>query len=110
MINICAQAIYDMSNTPADVKQYFIKTNRTLTTSLITILLVVSAVFWYTKTVTLENSSFWIGAAFMLLAVVFYQLPRVSFLITRRHFQKEDRSDIEILDSGWKPFRQWLES
>tara|TARA_R110002096_G_scaffold109088_16_gene238835 strand:+ start:634 stop:933 length:300 start_codon:yes stop_codon:yes gene_type:complete len=99
-----------MSNTPADVKQYFIRINRTLTTSLVAILIAVSAVFWYTKTATLENSSFWIGAAFMLLAVVFYQLPYVSYLITRRHFGQADRVGLEILDTGWKPFKQWLES
>lgn len=110
MINVCAQAIYNMTNNSVDVKQYFLKTNRILTTSLVAILLLVSAVFWYTKSVTLENSSFWIGAAFMLLAVLFYQLPYVSFLLTRHHFDYADRSGIEILDSGWKAFRQWLES
>jgi drug/metabolite transporter (DMT)-like permease len=99
-----------MSKTSADVRQYFLKINRTLTTSLVTILIAVSAVFWYTKTVTLENSSFWIGAAFMLLAVVFYQLPYVSYLLTRRYFDNADRCGIEILDSGWKAFKQWLDS
>ena len=99
-----------MTNNPIDVKQYFLKTNRLLTTSLIAILIVVSAVFWYTKVVTLENSSFWIGAVFMLLAVLFYQLPHVSFLLARRHFGNADRSGLEILDSDWKTFKQWLES
>ncbi|MFK7795469.1 MAG: hypothetical protein AB8B89_08975 [Gammaproteobacteria bacterium] len=99
-----------MSNTPEDVKSYFLKINRTITTSLVVILIMISVMFWYTKAATLESSSSSIGAALMILAVVFYQLPRVSFLITRRHFEKADRKGIEILDSGWKPFRQWLES
>ncbi len=99
-----------MTNSPEGVKQYFLKTNRTVTTSLVAILIVVSAIFWYTKAVTLENSSSWIGAAFMLLAVLFYQLPRVSYLLTRRHFDSADRNGLEILDAGWKAFRHWLES
>ncbi len=99
-----------MTNTATDVKNYFLATNRSITVSLVVILIVVSAYFWYTQTVTLENASFWIGAAFMLLAVLFYQIPYVSFLITRRHFSSADRHGIEILDSGWKAFRQWLEA
>ncbi|MDW3094403.1 MAG: hypothetical protein R8G33_01890 [Gammaproteobacteria bacterium] len=99
-----------MSNNPADVKQYFLKINRNLTSGLVAVLIVASALFWYTKVVTLENSSFWIGAAFMLLAIVFYQLPFVSFLLTRRHFDSVDRSNIEILDADWKTFRKWVES
>ena len=99
-----------MSKTSTDVKQYFLKTNRALTISLVSILIMVSALFWYTKAVTLENSSFWIGAALMLLAVLFYQLPYVSYLLTRRHFGGTDHSGIEILNSDWKSFRQWLES
>ncbi len=110
VINFCTQAIDDMTNTPADVKQYFFKTNRIMTTGLVIILIVVSAIFWYTKAVTLESSSLWIGAALMLLAIIFYQLPFVSFLLTRRHFEEADRNGIEILDAGWKTFRKWLES
>lgn len=99
-----------MTNNPADVKKYFLKINRLLTTSLVAILIVASTLFWYTKAVTLENSSLWIGAAFMLLAVLFYQLPYVSFLLTRRHYDGVDHNGIEILDAGWKTFKKWLES
>ena len=99
-----------MTITQTDIKQYFIITNRRLTASLVALLLAVSVVFWYTKAVTLENSSVWIGAAFMLLAVLFYQLPYVSYLLTVRHFESADRNGIEILDAGWKTFRQWIES
>lgn len=99
-----------MTNTPADIKQYFLKTNRNLTISLVAILILAAAVFWYTKAVTLENSSLWIGAAFMLLAVLFYQLPYLSYVLTRRHFVGADRARLEILDSDWKTFKLWLES
>ena len=99
-----------MTNNPADVKKYFMKINRLLTSSLVSILIIISVVFWYTETVTVENSSFWIGAAFMLLALIFYQLPYVSFLVTRHHYAGQDWSGIEILGSGWRTFRQWLES
>ena len=99
-----------MSNNPTDVKQYFLKINRTLTISLVAILIGASALFWVTKAVTLEDSSFGIGAVFMLLAVLFYQLPYLSFLLTRHHFKSADQNGVEILDSGWKAFKQWLVS
>ena len=99
-----------MSSKQNDVKQYFFKLNRTLTGGLITILIIAALIFWYTKTLLLETSSSYIGAGFMLLAVLFYQLPYISFLLTRRHFANQDRAGIEILDSGWKTFKQWLDA
>lgn len=95
---------------PTDVKDYFLKINRTLTLSLVSILIIASAIFWYTKAVTLDNSSLWIGAVFMILALLFYQLPYISYLYTRRHFKKERESDPEILISGWMQFKDWVES
>lgn len=97
-----------MPSTPNDVKQYFIQINRLLTGILLLILVIASLIIWYTDALPLRDSSVQIGASFMLLAVVFYQLPYVSFLITRRHFASEDRQGIEILDSGWGAFKQWL--
>lgn len=99
-----------MSCSPHVVKQYFLNINRSLTIGLIFILIVASVSFWYTDTLRLQNSSTIIGAAFMLIAVIFYQLPYISFLLTRKHFADENREGIEILDSGWKTFRQWLDA
>ena len=99
-----------MAHHPNDVKQYFYKLNRNLTGGLVLILVIASLFFWYTKILTLQDSSMLIGAAFMLLAVLSYQLPYISFLLTRRHFASQDKSGIEILDSDWKTFKNWLES
>ena len=99
-----------MSFTPNDVKQYFFKLNRGLTGGLILVLIIASLIFWYTKTLTLQSSSSLIGAAFILLAVLFYQIPYISFLLTRRHFSEHEKTGIEILDSDWKTFKQWVES
>jgi len=96
--------------TSIDVKNYFLQINRRLTLSLIVLLIIVSMIFWYTELLSLQNSSSLIGAGFMLLAVIFYQLPYVSFLITRRKFANDSRQGIEILDSGWKLFRKWLDA
>ncbi len=81
--------------------------NRMLTAGLILILILASLIFWVTEALPLHSSSSVIGLAFMLLAVIFYQLPYISFLLTRRHFADSDRSGIEILDAGWKTFKQW---
>jgi|GEM_PF-1532378 len=99
-----------MSSSANDVKQYFLQLNRALTGGLIAILIIVALVFWYTEALTLQNSSSLIGAGFMLLAVVFYQLPYISFVLTRRHFAGDDRKGIEILDSEWKTFKKWLDA
>ena len=66
-------------------------------------------VFWYKDLLSLQNSSLSIGTAFMLLAVLFYQLPYISYHLTRRKFADEDRQGIEILDSDWKVFKKWLD-
>lgn len=97
-----------MSYSPEDVKQYFLKLNRSLTGGLIVVLIIASLVFWYTDTFSLHSSSTLIGLVFMILAVIFYQLPYFSYLLTRRRFSSKDRQGIEILDSGWKVFKQWL--
>lgn len=95
--------------TSIDVKNYFLQINRRLTLGLIALLVIVSMIFWYTGQLSLQNSSSLIGAGFMLLAVIFYQMPYVSFLITRRKFANHNRQGIEILDAGWKVFRKWLD-
>ena len=94
---------------PAEIKDYFLKINRLMTLSLILLLLAASLVFWLTKAVTLENSSFWIGSAFMLLAIVFYQLPYLSYLLTRAHFNQHGETDSELLNSGWNQFKNSLD-
>ena len=94
--------------TSAKIRDYFYKLNKTLTMGLIMILIIASALFWYTGVVTIQNSSFWIGLAFMLVAVLFSQIPHISFLITRNHFSNQ-KSEVDILNSSWKGFKNWLE-
>ena len=94
---------------PAEIKDYFLKINRRMTTGLILLLIIVSLIFWATKSVTLENSSLWIGAALMLLAIVFYQLPFISYLLTRAHFRQQQQTDSALLNSGWSQFKASLD-
>lgn len=97
-----------MSDNHNHVKQYFLKINRALTIGLISLLIIVSSIIWYSEFLPISESSTTIGVAFMLLAVLFYQLPYISYVFTRRHFAGKDKNGIEILDAGWKTFKQWL--
>lgn len=99
-----------MPHNANDVKQYFLSLNRNMTIGLIFILIIVSMIFWYTGLLSLENSSVVIGAGFMLLAVLFYQLPYISYRLTQRKFANQDRQGIEILDSGWSVFKKWVDT
>ena len=94
---------------PAEIKDYFLKINRWMTSALMLLLIIVSLIFWATKSVTLENSSLWIGAALMLLAVVFYQLPFISYLLTRAHFKQQEQTDSALLNCGWRRFKAGLD-
>ena len=95
--------------TPAKVREYFLRMNKTLTMSLIIALVIASALFWYTGLATIQDSSFWIGLAFMLLAVLFSQIPHISFLLTQHHFSGQ-KNQVEVLNLSWKGFKNWLES
>ena len=94
---------------PAEIKDYFLKINRWMTSALMLLLIIVSLIFWVTKSVTLENSSLWIGAALMLLAVVFYQLPFISYLLTRAYFKQQEQTDSALLNCGWRQFKARLD-
>ncbi len=99
-----------MTSYAAQIKTYFFKVNRRITAGLIAVLIASSVFFWYTGDLSVENSSVLIGSVLMLLAVVFYQIPFISFLLTRRHFDKHDHIGLEILEADWKTFRKWLEA
>ena len=94
-----------------EIKNYFLNLNKTLTIALVAVLVSVSAVIWYTNVITIQNSSSLIGASFMVLAVLFYQLPYISYLLTRRHFKADaGKQGAEILSSDWKTFKNWVQS
>ncbi len=100
----------DNDNILAEIKDYFLNLNKALTLGLTIILISLSVLIWYTGTVTLQQSSMWIGLAFMLLALLFYKLPHISFLITRRHFSAHTDAEVGVLANGWGPFKSWIES
>ena len=94
-----------------EIKDYFLSMNRTLTLALVAVLVCVSAGIWYTQIITIQNSSSLIGLSFMIIAVLFYQLPYISYLITRRHFRDiQNHQGAEILTSDWKAFKNWIQS
>ena len=93
-----------------EVKNHFFKINRGLTLGLILMIVLFSIIFWYTGIFSLESSSVWIGLALMLLAIVFYQLPFLSYLLTKRYFKQQENISSELLNSNWSQFKNWLES
>ena len=95
----------------AEIKNYFLNLNKMLTLALVAALVCASTIIWYTKVITIQNSSSLIGASFMVLAVIFYQLPYISYLLTRRRFKTDkSKQGIEILTSDWKTFKNWIQS
>lgn len=90
------------------IKEYFFHINRTLTIGLVLILVFVSAMFWLLG-VSMQNISTWVGITLMLLAVVFYQIPRFSYQLTKKHFHNQGEFSDDVLNSGWEKFKKWLE-
>ena len=90
------------------IKEYFFNINRTLSVGLVLMLVIVSAVFWLMG-ISMQNISTWVGIVLMLLAVVFYQIPRISYQLTKKHFLNQGEFSDEVLNSGWAKFKKWLE-
>ncbi|MEM8843795.1 MAG: hypothetical protein AAGB35_02020 [Pseudomonadota bacterium] len=99
-----------MSDTVSNnqIKEYFLNVNRMLTIGLVFLLVVISALFWLLG-ISMQDISIWVGMAFMLLAVVFYRIPRLSYSLTKKHFLNHKALDDNILNSDWGRFKKWLE-
>ena len=90
------------------ITAYFYKVNRSLTLVLVSILAVAGLILWLTG-VSLQNISTSVGIVLMIFAVLFYRLPKFSYYLTKKHFNKQLDNGAGILDSGYDAFRKWLE-
>ena len=94
-----------------EIKTYYLSLNRTLTLALVAMLVCVSAFIWYTDAISIQSSSSVIGLSFMFMAVVFYKLPHISYLLIRRRYKNvQNLQGVEILASDWKTFKSWVQS
>ena len=93
-----------------EFKNKFMRTNRKLTMALVLIVIVCSVLFWLLGYESGGETSVWIGSALMLLAVLFYKLPHLSFMLTKKQFIAAGQStkDDHVL-ANWQTFKLWME-
>lgn len=91
-----------------EIKHCFYQMNRVLTWTLVVLVALVSATFWYLGYAATDKYSTRIGLVLMGLAVIFYKLPYISYLFTKRRY-KHSQAAPGILDQGWKSFNSWLD-
>lgn len=90
------------------IKNYFATTNRNLTLGLALIIIFVMTVLWYFE-VDLEGRSAALGLVLMTLAVIFYQIPRFAYLLTKKRFRTLTGPNKQIIDQDWSTFKVWLD-
>ncbi len=95
-----------MSNDLQVIRQYFFRMNRILTWSLVILVALVSATLWVLDFASTDVHSTKIGIVLMGLAVVFYKLPHISFIYTKRRFKAHPEAE-EIFTGNWRTFRKW---
>jgi membrane protein YdbS with pleckstrin-like domain len=91
------------------IKAQFLKTNRNLTFALLLLVIAASAIFWLYGVDVQGASSVVTGLVLLVLAVVFYKLPHISYLIMKYRQQNSAIQTKSILDDGWTAFKRWLE-
>ena len=91
-----------------EIKHCFYQMNRVLTWTLVVLIALVSATFWYLGYASTDKYSIRIGLVLMGLAVIFYKLPYLSYLFAKRRY-KDSQAARGILDQGWQSFNSWLE-
>ena len=92
------------------IKEDFYRINRFLTLGLLGVIILASILFWRTGIASIEKYSIWIGLIFMGLAILFYKLPHISYLILRRRSTALNSAECANLCSGWNSFKTWLEA
>jgi len=90
------------------IKNYFVSTNRNLTLGLVLIIIFVMTVLWFFE-VDLEGQSAMLGLVLMILAIVFYQIPRLAYRLTRKQFKTLTGPNKQILEQDWSAFKVWLD-
>lgn len=93
-----------------EFKNKFQNTNRMMTMGLVSLLIIISVIFWMLGYESGGQTSVWIGSILMLLAVVFYKLPHLSFILTKKKFQQgQNGPDDEHLYADWPTFKQSMQ-
>jgi hypothetical protein len=90
------------------IKEYFVTANRNLTLSLVLIIIVTMAVVWFLG-VDLGERSASFGLILMILAVVFYQIPRLAYRLTQKQFRSLTGPNKQIIEQNWSAFKVWLD-
>ena len=67
----------------------------------------VSAALWALGYAGTDAYSIRIGLSLMGLAVIFYKLPYVSYVYTRRRFKHHPKAQ-KVFSGGWKSFSNWV--
>ncbi len=92
----------------AAIKTTFLKINRALTAGLVVLIIISLTVLWLLD-VDLEAQSTLLGSVLMVLAVVFYQIPRLAYRLTQQQFNQSTGVNEQILKQDWPAFRRWLD-
>jgi len=90
------------------IKEYFVTANRNLTLSLVLIIIVTMAVVWFLG-IDLGERSASFGLILMILAVVFYQIPRLAYRLTQKQFRSLTGPNKQIIEQNWSAFKVWLD-
>ncbi len=90
------------------IKDYFVSTNRHLTLGLVLMIILIMTVLWFFE-VNLEGRSAVLGLVLMILAVVFYQIPRLAYRLTRNQFKTLTGPNKQIIEQDWPAFKTWLD-
>lgn len=91
------------------MKHNFYQLNRWLTLVLVLTIVIGAVLLWYFEIGSIGTYSTEIGLIFMGLAVIFYKIPHISYLLIRSRYQGHAET-AEVVNSGWKSFRHWLEN
>lgn len=91
------------------LKTQFLAINRNLTLGLLLLVIAFSVIFWSLGVDVQGTSSVATGLVLIVLAVVFYKLPYLSFLLMKARRQDNSTSPRSLLDDGWPAFKRWIE-
>ena len=98
-----------MQSKQEQMKQNFYQLNRRLTLLLVLTIVIGAVLLWYFEIESIGPYSTEIGLFLMGLAIIFYKIPHISYLLIRGRYQGHVET-AELVNSGWKSFRHWLDN
>ena len=66
------------------------------------------AVVWFLG-IDLGERSVTFGLILMILAIVFYQIPRLAYRLTQKQFRSLTGPNKQIIEQNWSAFKVWLD-